>query len=364
MNQFSSHKTFQRQTTLSEFGEHGQQKLQAAKVAVIGCGGLGAVAAVYLAGSGIGHLHLVDFDVVDMTNLHRQVFYKIEDIGKSKATILAKYIQSISPFVKVTFSTDAISKNNVVDVISSSGIVLDCTDNLPIKYLLNDACVMQDKVLIYGSLYKFDGYVATFNLLQENGNRSANLRDAFPEIPTEYIPNCSELGTLNTIVGIIGMMQANEVLKIVAGIGEPLINQLLIYNTLQNSQFVMQLKPKVDKVKITIIFKIESYETEVCEIDESLEISQLDFKKTLEDETSKVKIISVIEDINQEIPFQVSDKIPLSNFHNWVAEQDSTNDETIIICQRGVMSLTAVKILKEKFTQAKVKSLKDGVIAF
>ena len=364
MKQLSSNKIFQRQTTLSEVGEVGQQKLQDAKVTVIGCGGLGSVSAVYLVGSGIGHLHLVDFDVVDVSNLHRQVFYKIEDVGKLKAKVLADYIKSISPFVKVTFSTDAISKSNVVDTIETSDIVLDCTDNLPIKYLLNDACVMQDKVLVYGSLYKFDGYVATFNLLQENGYRSANLRDAFPEIPTEHIPNCSELGTLNTIVGIIGMMQANEVLKIVAGIGEPLINQLLIYNTLQNSQFVMQLKPQIDKTKIATIFEIESYETEVCEIDESLEISQLDFKKTLEDETSKVKIISVIEDINQEIPFQVSDKIPLSNFHNWVAEQDSINDETIIICQRGVISLTAVKMLKEKFPEANVKSLKEGIIAF
>lgn len=364
MTKISSHKTFQRQTTLSEFGKRGQEKLQDAKVTVVGCGGLGSVAAIYLAGSGIGHLHLVDFDVVDVSNLHRQVFYKIDDIGKLKAKALADYIKSISPFVKVTFSTDAISKSNVVDTIEPSEIVLDCTDNLPIKYLLNDACVLHEKMLVYGSLYKFDGYVATFNFLNSDGQRTANLRDAFPKIPTEHIPNCSELGTLNTIVGIIGLMQANEVLKIVAGIGEPLTNQLLIYNTLQNSQFVMKLKPQIDKTKIEIIFETESYETEVCEIDESREISQSDFKNALENENSSLKIISVIEDVDQEIPFQVSRKIPLSNFQNWVAEQDSINDETIIICQRGVMSLTAVKMLKEKFPHANVKSLKEGIIAF
>ena len=193
MTDISSKQLFQRQTTLSELGESGQQKLQQAKVTVVGCGGLGSVATIYLAGSGIGNIHLVDFDVVDVSNLHRQVFYKIEDIGKPKAEVLANYIKSISPFVKVTFSTDAISKSNVVDTIKNSEIVLDCTDNLPIKYLLNDTCVLHNKVLIYGSLYKFDGYAATFNMMQENGKRSANLRDAFPEFPTEHIPNCSRI---------------------------------------------------------------------------------------------------------------------------------------------------------------------------
>ncbi|MDC9723737.1 MAG: HesA/MoeB/ThiF family protein [Urechidicola sp.] len=364
MTDISSKQLFQRQTTLSELGKSGQQKLQQAKVTVVGCGGLGSVAAIYLAGSGIGNIHLVDFDVVDVSNLHRQVFYKIEDIGKLKAEVLAKYIQSISPFVKVTFSADAISKSNVVDAIATSEIVLDCTDNLPIKYLLNDVCVLHDKVLVYGSLYKFDGYVSTFNMVQENGKISANLRDTFPEIPTEHIPNCSELGTLNTIVGIIGLMQANEVLKLVAGIGKPLINQLLIYNSLENSQFVMQLKPKVDKEKIKAIFEIEPYEAEICEIDESLEISQSDFKKALENNISKLKIILVTEDVNQEIPFQVSEKIPLSIFQNWINKQETLNNEIVIICQRGVMSLTAVKMLKEKFSQANVKSLKEGIIAF
>lgn len=363
MTDISSKQLFQRQTTLSELGESGQQILQQAKVTVVGCGGLGSVAAIYLAGSGIGNIHLVDFDVVDVSNLHRQVFYKIEDIGKPKTEVLAKYIQSISPFVKVTFSTVAVSKNNAVDVIEASEIVLDCTDNLPIKYLLNDTCVLQNKALIYGSLYKFDGYAATFNMIQENGKRTANLRDAFPEIPTEHIPNCSELGTLNTIVGIIGLMQANEVLKVVTGIGKPLINQLLIYNSLDNSQFVMKLKPQFDKEKIAAIFENESYETEACEIDESLEISQLDFKVMLSKNTSSLKIISVIEEVNQEIPFQVSEKIPLSIFQKWIDKQEAINDEIVIICQRGIMSLTAAKIVKEKFPEADVKSLKDGIIA-
>lgn len=364
MTDISLKKIYQRQTTLSEIGDSGQEKLQQAKVTIVGCGGLGSVAAIYLVGSGIGNIHLVDFDVVDVSNLHRQVFYKMEDIGKLKAEVLANYIQSISPFVKVTFSTVAVSKNNAVDVIETSEIVLDCTDNLPIKYLLNDTCVLHNKVLVYGSLYKFDGYAATFNMMQKNGKRSANLRDAFPEIPTEKIPNCSELGTLNTIVGIIGLMQANEVLKVVVGIGKPLINQLLIYNSLENSQYVMKLKPKFDKKKIKSIFESNSYETDVCEIDESLEISQSEFKLKLEKPSLNLQVISVIENENDTLPIQSVKKIPLSIFQNWIDKQEILNDEIVIICQRGIMSLTAAKMVKEKFPQANVKSLKDGIIVF
>ncbi len=362
--EFTKIKLYQRQTSLSEIGDSGQEKLQQAKVTIVGCGGLGSVAAIYLAGSGIGNIHLIDYDVVDASNLHRQVFYTTDSVGQLKSKILSDYIQSITPFVNVTFSTQAVSKKNVFDLIDSSDIVLDCTDSLPIKYLLNDSCVLQNKVLVYGSLYKFDGYVATFNVSQENGNRSSNLRDAFPEIPTEKIPNCSELGTLNTIVGIIGLMQANEVLKIVAEIGKPLINQLLIYNSLENSQFVMKLKFKIDKETISTIFENESYEDEFCEVDTSLEISQMDFKTMLSKDESSLKIISVIENELDDLPFDSVKKIPLSNFQSWIEEQATMNDNYVIVCNRGIMSMTAVKMVKEKFPQANVKSLKEGIIAF
>jgi len=364
MKQISSKQLFQRQTTLSEVGEKGQQKLQQAKVTVVGCGGLGCVAAVYLAGSGVGHIHLIDFDVVDVSNLHRQVFYKTDDIKKPKSEVLADYIKAISPLVKVTFSTKAISKNNVFSCIDTADIVLDCTDNLPIKYLLNDACILKDKTLVYGSLYKFDGYVASFNYLDDKEQRTANLRDAFPKIPTDKIPNCSELGTLNTIVGIIGLLQANEVLKLILKIGSPLTNQLLIYNSLENSQFIMKLKAKITKEKIARIFEKESYEIAICNVDESLEITQENFQKLLHDTSSKLKVISVIENTEIEYPFENVEKIPLSTFQNWLNNQQIIDGDYVVICQRGVMSMTAVKMLKEKFPSAKVKSLQAGIIAF
>ncbi|MCK5816225.1 MAG: HesA/MoeB/ThiF family protein [Flavobacteriaceae bacterium] len=369
MTKVSKDKIFQRQTTLQEIGTVGQQKFQDTKITIVGCGGLGSVAAIYLAASGIGHIQLIDYDVVDESNLHRQVFYKLEDIGKPKAEILSKYINSISSFVNVSFTNKAISKDNVVDLIAASEIILDCTDSLPIKYLLNDVCVLQDKVLVYGSLYKFDGYVATFNLMQESGNRSANLRDAFPEIPTEKVPNCSEMGTLNTIVGIIALMQANEVLKIVAGIGGPIINELLIFNSLDNSQFKMKLKSKAEsssdqKKRFSEIFKSENYQEISCEIEADLQISQADFKEILKQENYNFKIISVITDAAQEIPFTIDAKISLSRIGEWISNDFEESNNYIFVCKRGVISMAAVEQVKKGFKDTKLLSLEGGVLAF
>ena len=216
MSHISKSDLFKRQVTLSEIGETGQQKLQDSKILVVGCGGLGSPIAVYLASSGIGKLHLIDFDQVDVTNLHRQVFYSLHDVGFSKSERLANFITQRSPFTEVSFSNEAITKENVIEIVSEYDIIVDGTDSLPTKYLLNDACVILEKPLVYGSLYKFDGYVSVFNSSDENGN-SANLRDAFPTMNTD-IPNCEEAGTLNAIVGMIATAQVNEVLKLVLSI--------------------------------------------------------------------------------------------------------------------------------------------------
>jgi len=360
---------YKRQTTLAEIGEAGQQRLLQTKAVIIGCGGLGSVAAVYLAASGIGNMHMVDYDVVDASNLHRQVFYKTDDIGKPKAEVLADHIKQISPFVKVSFSTTAISKNTVFDEINDYDFVLDCTDSLPIKYLLNDACVLKDKALIYGSLYKYDGYVSSFNIKTSKTTYGCNLRDAFPEISKEAIPNCSEVGTLNTIVGIIGLMQANEVLKLVANIGKPLTNQLLIYNSLENSQFKMKLKKSFTKEMIQQIFEVENYVDANCLVqDETLLISveELKTQLSLQAESRSFQTISVIEDTHAPLPFEVDAKIPFSKFddisnHIEQSQNIETDNNFVIVCNRGILSYTATQRLKEKYPKLNILSLKGGI---
>lgn len=357
----SQENLYKRQIILPEIGLKGQRQMSGSKIAIIGCGGLGSTAAVYLAASGIGHLHLIDYDTIDISNLHRQVFYGQEDIGKPKAGILANHIARISPFVKVTFSDEPITKSTIEKELNEFSLILDCTDSLTTKYLLNDFCVLSDKILVYGSLYKHDGYVASFNLPYE-GKRTANLRDAFPSIPNEHIPNCAEIGTLNTIVGIIAMMQANEVIKIITNTGEPLMNQVLIYNIMENSQFSMRLKNEVSKEKILNIYRKQNYFDARCEVQDSdLLMVAEDLKKRLMD--PKLAILSVIEDVNTTLPLKVDYKIPLSEFDISKIDLDE-NKELVVLCAKGISSYTVTKQIKKQFPKIKVFSLKNGIENF
>lgn len=362
-NKITKHQLYKRQTTLSEFGELSQQKLSASKVVIIGCGGLGSIAAVYLSSSGIGRIHLIDYDVVEISNLHRQVFYKTDDIGELKSRVLAEHIKSITPFSQVTFSTEAVTKKNIFESIDDFDVVVDCTDNLAIKYLINDACVISKKVLVYGSLYKFDGYIATFNYTDQNGRTSSNLRDAFPILPKNKIPNCSEAGTLNTIVGIIGLMQANEVIKVITSIGELLIDKLMIFNSLSNSSYRMILNTSIPKKEIQSIFEFETYSGISClNEDEDLLISIEEFKNKILNR-EKIKVLSVIENKETILPFEVDIKIPLSVFNpgKLPIEKDKIY---IVVCNRGISSYIATEKIKKDFPNLKVFSLKNGIINY
>lgn len=348
---------FKRQTTLSEIGEEGQELLQQAKVIIIGCGGLGSPIAVYLAASGIGHLHLVDFDTVSISNLHRQVFYNVEDVEKPKAEILATKISKQAPYTKVTFTNEAIDKSSILNLISKFDIIVDGTDSLQIKYLINDACVIAKRPLVYGSLYKFDGYIATFNILEADGRYSCNLRDAFPEIAKD-IPNCEEAGTMNPIVGIIALLQVNEVIKIVTKNGKLLSDQLLIYNVLENSQFKMKLK-KNESINIDEIFEVSQYSDFYCETqDNSLLISSENLKRNLKNEN--LKIISVINNKNQKLPFEVHEKMPIISF-NIEGFVPDFNKNYIIVCNKGISSYKIATALKNKYPDLRIFSLNKGI---
>ena len=347
---------FKRQTTLSEIGEVGQQKLQNASVLVLGCGGLGSPIAVYLAASGIGKIHLVDFDTVAISNLHRQVFYALEDVGKSKTEVLSAFIKKRTPFTEVTYTNKSITKENVFELLENIDIVVDGTDSLPTKYLLNDACVLKNKPLVYGSLYKFDGYVATFNVLQKDRSYSANLRDAFPEMATD-IPNCEEVGTLNAIVGLIATQQVNEVLKLVTGIGKPLVNKLLIYNSLENTQLKMTLLPSVSKTKIIKLFESQMYMDVSCVVQrEDLQISAAVLKEKIT--TKNIEVIAVLA--NLELPFKAHQTIPIQEFD--VEKLDIDFNKTyVMVCQLGSSSYKATKMLKKIYPALTVLSLTGGI---
>ncbi len=354
---FNKEEYFQRQTTLSEIGKEGQDLLQKAKVLVIGCGGLGSPIAIYLATGGIGELHLVDFDTVSVSNLHRQVFFKVEDIHLPKVEILANEIKKRAPFTQVTFTNEAIGKNSILELISNFDVVVDGTDNLQIKYLINDACVLAKKPLVYGSLYKFDGYVATFNVLNGEGNYTCNLRDAFPKIATD-IPNCEEAGTLNPIVGIIALLQVNEVIKLITKVGKLLTCQLLIYNALENSQFKIKLK-KNKSLILEDIFRDSNYLDAHCTIqDSAFLISGSELKKKIN--AKNIEIISVYNNLDEILPFKVHQKVPHKSFN---AQNFIPNFEKhyVIVCEKGITSYDVTLKLKERYPSLHVFSLYEGI---
>lgn len=356
----SKQELFKRQTTLAEIGEDGQQKLQEAAVLVVGCGGLGSPIAVNLATSGIGKIHLVDFDTIDLSNLHRQVFYTVQDVGKPKAQVLAKVLQDRAPYTTVSYTNLPINKENVFDILQDYDIIVDGTDSLPTKYVINDACVLLKKPLVYGSLYKFDGYVASFNLKQEDGSFSANLRDAFPEMATD-IPNCEEAGTLNAIVGMIATMQVNEVLKLITKVGKPLVNELLVYNALQNTQLKMKLHAKVSQSEIQSLFDSESYFDVSCQIqNDSWQISADELKKRLSEpaKAQKLALIAVLP--NLELPFEVQQTIPINEFHpNAIAVDPSKT--YVMVCQKGLNSYKATQMMREAYPYVDVLNLSGGI---
>jgi molybdopterin/thiamine biosynthesis adenylyltransferase/rhodanese-related sulfurtransferase len=350
---------FKRQITLPEIGEVGQEKLQNTSVLIVGCGGLGSPIAVYLASSGIGKIHLVDFDTVAISNLHRQVFFSLEDVGKPKAEVLSQFIKKRAPFTEVTFTNKPVLKENVLELISKVDIVVDGTDSLPTKYLLNDACVLKNKPMVYGSLYKFDGYVAAFNVLQKDGSYSANLRDAFPEMATD-IPNCEEAGTLNSIVGMIATQQVNEVLKLITGIGKPLLNQLLIYNSLKNTQLKMKLTPIFLKDKIAKIFKVQTYADAACIVQNlDWQILPAVLKQKMGD--SNLEIIAVLNNLN--LPFDVQQTIDIKQFDVDKIAIDKSKTY-IMVCQTGFNSYTATVKLKTKYPDLEVLSLTGGISSY
>lgn len=226
---------YARQTILGGIGAEGQSKLAAARVVIIGCGGLGSPAAVYLAAAGVGHLRLVDGDTVDISNLHRQVFFREGEKG-SKVSQLAAHIKNLNATVTLETLAAYLSSVNVKQILNAADLVLDCTDDASTKHLINDACVNLGIPLVYAAAQTFEGYVAVF----ENLPGGINLRDVYPE-PDLNLPDCSTTGILPTAVGIVALLQSNAALCYLLGIGNPPIDRLLTYNALDNTQHRIKL---------------------------------------------------------------------------------------------------------------------------
>jgi molybdopterin/thiamine biosynthesis adenylyltransferase/rhodanese-related sulfurtransferase len=357
---------YHRQIILPEFGELGQQKMLKAKILVIGAGGLGCPVLQYLTAAGVGTIGIVDDDVVALNNLHRQVLYSANDIGLSKAERATAILQQLNSEIKIIAYNERLENQNALMLFEDFDIIIDGTDNFSTRYMINDACVLLKKPLVYGAISQFEGQVSVFNPQPIKGtNEAVNYRDLFPDPPKEgEVLNCAEAGVLGILPGIIGTMMANETIKLITGIGEPLINRLLTYNALDNNILVLNLSARKDTRSLIPKNETEFLKTDyvwLCSSPVSSDEIDVDVFNGLIEKGS-VDIIDVREP--HELPKAtefVNIKIPLGQLAENVG---SIKANTVIaFCQTGKRSLQAAKVLNGIFGDSKkVYSLKGGIV--
>jgi thiazole biosynthesis adenylyltransferase ThiF len=229
---------YSRQIILPQVGGNGQRRLLSSRVLVVGAGGLGSPAALYLAAAGVGTLGLVDFDAVDLSNLHRQILHHTGDVGRPKTESAAEALRALNPDVSLTPHRERITAENALEILAPYDVVVEGSDNFPTKYLVNDACVFLGKPLVFGAVYQFEGQAAVFH-----PDEGPCYRCIFPEAPPrDTVPSCQEAGVLGAVPGIIGSIQAAETLKLLLGIGETLIGRFLVFDALHMSFMDVELK--------------------------------------------------------------------------------------------------------------------------
>jgi sulfur-carrier protein adenylyltransferase/sulfurtransferase len=357
---------YQRQMLLKELGEAGQQNLLNAKVLVIGAGGLGCPALQYLAAAGVGTIGIVDFDVVDISNLHRQVLYTVDDTGKYKAETAAKRLNAFNPEILFTAHKVKLKNENALQLISGYDLVIDGSDNFSTRYMVNDACVLLNKPLVYGAVFRCEGQVGVFNHCDEKTGIKTDYRDLFPKPPEEGVSlSCNETGVLGVVTGIIGTLQATEAIKVITGMGNALNNQVISYNILSNSFYKFTISPSLEKKGLIpetesefINFNYDWF----CGIQSSdNEISCTEFDALIQQ--NNITILDVRE--REELPF-VNEfrniKIPLSEFEESINSID-LSEKIVVFCRSGSRGAKAVMLLKIKFPDCEIYNLSGGILA-
>ncbi len=344
---------YARHISLPEIGIKGQEKLKNSSVACIGTGGLGSPLLIYLAAAGIGRIGIVDFDVVENSNLQRQIIHTTNSIGMLKTDSAKQHILKINPFCRVDLFNQKLTSSNALEILRTYDVICDCSDNFPTRYLINDACLILNKPNIYGSIARFEGQISVFNLKED----SPNYRDLIPiPPPNELIPSCSEAGVMGILPGIIGTIQAAEAIKIITNIGFPLNGRLLIFNALKMSFKELTLKSKPENRNINKLIDYNSFCSEVKvknEVDfdiKSISVNELNL--LLNKGTEKILIIDVRNQIEfDECSISGSRLIPLSKIESGESINEiktiATRKNLYMICKSGKRSLRAIKVLKK-----------------
>ena len=356
---------YSRHIIIPEFNIEGQKKLKAAKVLVIGTGGLGSPMLLYLAAAGVGTIGIVDFDVVDDSNLQRQVLYSVKDVGRPKVEAAKERILGLNPHINVIAYNEHLSSKNALEIFKDYDVVADGTDNFPTRYLVNDACVLTGIPNVYASIFRFDGQVSVFNY-----NNGPNYRDLYPEPPPPgLVPSCAEGGVLGVLPGIIGSLQANEVIKVITGIGETLSGRLFAFDALNFSTKIFKIgKDKSNPLngENPTIKELIDYQ-QFCGIvpdvinEKVKEITVQELKQKI-DAKEDFQLIDVREKHEYDFVNLGAELIPLNTVLDNV-EKFSRDKQVIIHCKGGVRSAKAIQALEEKGF-INLYNLKGGIVAY
>jgi molybdopterin/thiamine biosynthesis adenylyltransferase/rhodanese-related sulfurtransferase len=352
---------YARQVLLPGLGTEGQQKLAAARVLVVGAGGLGNPVIQYLAGAGVGKIGVADGDKIALSNLHRQPLFTTAEIGKSKAIIATQKITAINPLVACTAYEYPVSNQNALSLFEDYDLIVDCTDNFTARYTINDACYLLQKPLVFAAVFQYEGQLAVFNM---PGNRT-NYRDLFPEPPSQAsVPDCNIAGVLGVLPGLLGIMQATETIKIITGIGEVLAGKLLNYDIRTHNSTVFEIAPS-DRSGFYMPADRSAYEKMdyqwLCGEYEAIALDKQAFDQFLADPSALA--IDVREVGETPYPAFPHLSMPMSGLDRF--EDNNGYKNLIVFCQSGTRSAKAAGILQRRFgSSSNVYHLSGGLTAY
>lgn len=365
---------YSRHLSLQEFGATAQEKLKAARILVIGAGGLSCPALQYLAASGVGVLGVIDDDVVEVSNLQRQILYGSSDIGERKVDVVASCLSNLNPFVRVETHFTRLSVENALDLIDRYDLVIDGSDNFATRYLVNDACVVSGKAFVAASIFKFEGQISVYNGIGVEGERSPTYRCLFPEPPDSAVaPPCGQIGVLGVVPGVLGTLQATEAIKYLTGIGDVLLGELLVLDLLQGSFQRVTFYRNEELAHATRLLSPEDY-LSLCGYSESegenvgsqnstvRELSVSALKQSM-DSGGPVVLIDVREPFERDIASIGGNLIPLGELRERVAEVPREG-QVIIYCRSGGRSAEAVSFLQQEHGYSNLVNLTGGILAW
>lgn len=355
---------YARHLSLPGIGPEGQEKLLRARVLVVGAGGLGCPVLLYLAAAGVGRIGIVDSDRVEAGNLQRQIAFTTEDIGQFKALALRKRLQALNPGIQISARPERLSSANAEEIFSDFDIVVDGTDNFPTRYLINDACLLFKKTCVHASVFRYEGQLSVFNRLREDGSRGPNYRDLFPAPPPEdQAPDCGEAGVLGALTGILGALQANEVIKLITGHGKSLDGSLLLLDSATMQFRTIQLPAGKDH-HITQLIDYEAF----CNTPKSPNMSHIQQitpkeLKALLDQGADLQLIDVREPYERQISNIGGELIPMGQVMHSI-DRIERSKQVVVYCRSGRRSGDIIRILQEHFGFTNLINLRGGILAW